>query len=85
MCKSWRCLTLCPLYKPHVESSLLLVDENESGGSNLGEATGAQVLQQERTRTPDRSVPVVGWLVGWLVGLLVGWLVGWLLVFLLFC
>ena len=26
-------------------------------GSNLGEATGAQVLQQERTRMPDRSVP----------------------------
>ena len=24
---------------------------------NLGEATGAQVLQQERTRMPDRSVP----------------------------
>ena len=31
----------------------------EEAESNLGEATGAQVLQQERTRMPDRSVPVV--------------------------
>ena len=29
-------------------------------GSNLGEATGAQVLQQESTRMPDRSVPARG-------------------------
>ena len=26
--------------------------------SSLGEAAGAQVLQQERTRMPERSVPV---------------------------
>ena len=33
--------------------------EEEEAKCNLGEATGAQVLQQERTRMPDRSVPVV--------------------------